>query len=144
MVEKDTIRLLRECDAGVKMGVKSMDEVLDYMHSENFRQILINYKSEHTKLGNEIQTLLDNYHDEGKNPNPVAAGMSWVKTNMKLAVDESDQTIADLMTDGCHMGIKSLNRYLNQYESADEKSRDITRKLIHLEEELVADIREYL
>lgn len=144
MVEKDTIRLLRECDAGVKMGVKSMDEVLDYMHSENFRQILINYKSEHTKLGNEIQTLLDNYHDEGKNPNPVAAGMSWVKTNMKLAVDESDQTIADLMTDGCHMGIKSLNRYLNQYESADEKSRDIARKLIHLEEELVADIREYL
>ncbi len=144
MVEKDTIRLLRECDAGVKMGVKSMDEVLDYMHSENFRQILINYKSEHTKLGNEIQTLLDNYHDEGKNPNPVAAGMSWVKTNMKLAVDESDQTIADLMTDGCHMGIKSLNRYLNQYESADEKSRDIAKKLIHLEEELVADIREYL
>lgn len=144
MVEKDTIRLLRECDAGVKMGVKSMDEVIDYMHSENFRQILINYKSEHTKLGNEIQTLLDNYHDEGKNPNPVAAGMSWVKTNMKLAVDESDQTIADLMTDGCHMGIKSLNRYLNQYESADEKSRDIARKLIHLEEELVADIREYL
>ena len=144
MVEKDTIRLLRECDAGVKMGVKSMDEVIDYMHSENFRQILINYKSEHTKLGNEIQTLLDIYHDEGKNPNPVAAGMSWVKTNMKLAVDESDQTIADLMTDGCHMGIKSLNRYLNQYESADEKSRDIARKLIHLEEELVADIREYL
>ncbi len=144
MVEKDTIRLLRECDAGVKMGVKSMDEVLDYMHSENFRQILINYKSEHTKLGNEIQTLLDNYHDEGKNPNPVAAGMSWVKTNMKLAVDESDQTIADLMTDGCHMGIKSLNRYLNQYESADEKSRDLAKKLIHLEEELASDIREYL
>lgn len=126
------------------MGVKSMDEVLDYMHSENFRQILINYKSEHTKLGNEIQTLLDNYHDEGKNPNPVAAGMSWVKTNMKLAVDESDQTIADLMTDGCHMGIKSLNRYLNQYESADEKSRDLAKKLIHLEEELASDIREYL
>ena len=144
MVEKDTIRLLRECDAGVKMCVKSMDEVLDYMHSENFRQILINYKSEHTKLGNEIQTLLDNYHDEGKNPNPVAAGMSWVKTNMKLAVDESDQTIADLMTDGCHMGIKSLNRYLNQYESADEKSRDLAKKLIHLEEELASDIREYL
>ena len=114
------------------------------MHSENFRQILINYKSEHTKLGNEIQTLLDNYHDEGKNPNPVAAGMSWVKTNMKLAVDESDQTIADLMTDGCHMGIKSLNRYLNQYESADEKSRDLAKKLIHLEEELASDIREYL
>ena len=29
MVEQDTIRLLRECDAGVKMGISSIDDVLD-------------------------------------------------------------------------------------------------------------------
>ena len=29
MVEQDTIRLLRECDAGVKMGVSSIEDVLD-------------------------------------------------------------------------------------------------------------------
>lgn len=28
MIEKDTIKLLRECDAGVKMGVSSIDDVL--------------------------------------------------------------------------------------------------------------------
>ena len=29
MIEQDTIKLLRECDAGVKMGISSIDDVLD-------------------------------------------------------------------------------------------------------------------
>jgi hypothetical protein len=91
-----------------------------------------------------MQSLLDRYHDDGKAPNPMAKSMSWVKTNMKLAMDESDATIADLMTDGCNMGVKSLNKYLNQYEAADEVSKDIAKRLINLEEELAVDIRSFL
>jgi hypothetical protein len=67
-----------------------------------------------------------------------------MKTNMKLAMHESDHTIADLMTDGCNMGVKSLSRYLNQYKAADEVSKDIAKRLIHLEAELAIDIRGYL
>ena len=59
-------------------------------------------------------------------------------------MDYSDQTIADLMTDGCNMGVKSLNQYLNQYEAADEVSKDITKRLINLEERLAVDIRKFL
>ena len=61
-----------------------------------------------------------------------------------MATDASDQTIADLMTDGCNMGVKSLNKYLNQYEAADEKTKDITKRLINLEEKLAVDIRDFL
>lgn len=74
----------------------------------------------------------------------MAKGMSWLKTNVKLAVNESDATIAELMTDGCNMGVKSLNQYLNQYKAADEKSKDITKRLIRLEEQLAVDLRGYL
>ena len=70
--------------------------------------------------------------------------MSWVKTNVKLALNESDKTIAGLITDGCNMGVKSLNKYLNQYKAADEKSKNIAKKLIRLEEKLETDIRRYL
>ena len=82
--------------------------------------------------------------DEGKNPNPMVKGMSWMKTNMKLVMNESDHTIADLITDGCNMGVKSLNKYLNQYKAADEVSKDITKRLINLEEKLAIDIRQFL
>lgn len=144
MVEQDTVKLLRECDAGVKMGVSSIDDVLGYVHTDMLKQHLSTCKSEHEKLDREIQELLDRYHDDGKEPNSIAKSMSWVKTNVKLAMNESDATIADLMTDGCNMGVKSLNKYLNQYEAADEKSKDITKRLINLEEKLAIDIRQFL
>ena len=144
MVEQDTIRLLRECDAGIKMGVESIDEVLEYVGSEGLSEKLSKCKSEHEKLGGEVQKLLDKYHDEGKDPNPIAKGMSWMKTNVKLSLKASDRTIADLITDGCNMGVKSLNKYLNEYKAADEVSKDITKRLINLEEKLAVDIREYL
>ncbi len=144
MIEQDTIKLLRECDAGIKMGVASIDEVMDHVQSDYFRTCLSECKSEHEVLKDEIQTSLDRFHDEGKNPNPMAKSMSWIKTNVKLAAEDTDSTIADLITDGCNMGVKTLNRYLNQYEAADENSKDITKRLIHLEEKLTADIREFL
>lgn len=144
MIEQDTVKLLRECDAGIKMGTTSIEDVLDYVHDDTFRKYLTDCKNEHTKLKEEIQTLLDKYNDEGKDPNPMAKGMSWIKTNVKLIMDESDKTIADLITDGCNMGVKSLNRYLNQYKAADEKSKDITKRLINLEEKLAIDIRSFL
>lgn len=144
MIEPDTIKLLRECDAGIKMGVASIDDVLDYVYDEAFRKRLADCKDEHDKLKREIQNLLEQYHDDGKEPNPMAKSMSWIKTNAKLVMDESDETIADLMTDGCNMGVKSLNKYLNQYKAADEKTKDITKRLINLEEELAVDIRCFL
>lgn len=144
MIEKDTIRLLRECDAGVRMGISSIDDVLDYTDDDSFKEYLSECKSDHKKLEKEIRGELDRYGDEGKSPNPIAKGMSWLKTNAELIVNESDETVASLITDGCNMGVKSLNKYLNQYEAADEKSKDIAKKLINLEERLAVDIRQYL
>ena len=144
MIEQDTVKLLRECDAGVKMGVDSIEEVLPYVRADALKRRLDTCRDEHEKLNKEIQSQLDRYKDEGKDPNPMVKTMSWVKTSVKLAVNESDHTIADLMTDGCNMGVKSLNRYLNQYRAADEVSKDIAKRLIHLEEQLTTDMRSYL
>lgn len=144
MIEQDTIRLLRECDAGVKMGVASIDQVMDYVKSEDMKRNLNACKDEHNKLSSEIHSLLTEYGDDGKEPNPMAKGMSWLKTNMKLTMEKNDKTIADLMTDGCNMGMKSLGKYLNQYEAADEKSKDITKRLIGIEEKLAIDMRKHL
>ena len=144
MIEQDTVRLLRECDAGVKMGVESIEEVVDRVESKTFRQVLTESRQQHDRLDREIQQQLDRYQDEGKNPNPIAKGMSWMKTNVKLGMEAADSTIADLMTDGCNMGVKSLNRYMNQYKAADEESKDIAKKLSKLEEKLAVEIRQFL
>lgn len=144
MIEQDTVRLLRECDAGIKMGVAAIEDVLEYARDESLRKCLTKCRSAHEALKEEIQTLLAAFHDEGKEPNPMAKGMTWMKTNVKLVMNESDGTIADLITDGCNMGVKTLHKFLNQYKVADERSKDITKRLIDLEEKLVLDIRRFL
>lgn len=144
MVEQDTIKLLRECDSGIKMGISAIDEVMEYAHSSEMRHYLMDSSKENEKLKNDLQKVLDDYHDNGKEPNPIAKGMSWIKTNVKLKMEESDSTIAELMTDGCNMGIKSLSRYLNQYKAADERSKDLTKRLIKAEEKLSQNMRQFL
>ncbi|MBO4991351.1 MAG: hypothetical protein J6E42_04275 [Firmicutes bacterium] len=144
MVRQDTIELLKECDAGVKMAVTGIDDVLGDVHSNELKGYLVESRERHKHMGNEIHRCLKQYHEEGKEPGTMARGMSWLKTNAKLAVDDSDSMIAELMTDGCDMGVKSLNRYLNEYEQADEASRDIAKRLIRLEENLAQDIRGFL
>ncbi|MBQ9083955.1 MAG: hypothetical protein IJY28_10770 [Clostridia bacterium] len=144
MIEQDTIKLLRECDAGIKMGIASIDDVMISAGSRELRECLTECRRRHEKLEEEIEVALQRFHDDGKDPSPMAKGMSWVKTNVKLALDESDQTIADLMVDGCDMGVKSLNKYLNQYKAADEQAKDIAKKLIAMEEQLGRDMRRFL
>ena len=144
MINSDTVKLLRECDAGIKMGTASIKDVLDNVHCSDLRKILSLSLDEHENLGQRVGKKLDMCCDEGKEPNPITKSMSWIKTNVKLAANESDATIADLMTDGCNMGVKSLSSYLNQYKAASEKSKDIAKKLIAIESELGENMRPYL
>lgn len=144
LIEHDTIRLLRECDAGIKMGVSAIDEVLEYVESQELKSCLLKSMEEHEKIKGNLLELLNEYHDDGKEPSAMAKGMSWIKTNFKLSVSESDDVVADLITDGCNMGVKSLYKYLNQYKSADEKSKDMAKKLISIEENLMANMRNFL
>ncbi|WP_024861152.1 hypothetical protein [Ruminococcus flavefaciens] len=144
MVEQDTIKLLRECDAGVKMGISSIGDVLDYVSSHDLKRVLQDSSEEHDGLKADLQGLLGEYRDEGKEPAAMAKGMSWVKTNVKLKMNESDSTVADLITDGCNMGVKSLSRYLNKYQAADERSKDIAKRIIKAEDRLCTDVRAYL
>lgn len=140
----DTVKLLKECDAGTKRAVSSIDDVLDKVTDDALKGLLQESKNHHKELERDILEKLKEHNAEEKEPNPMAKGMSWIKTNVKMGMDNSDKTVADLITDGCNMGIKSLYKYLNQYKNADEESKKICNKLIDIEETLRQDLRNHL
>ena len=144
MIEQDTVKLLRECDAGVKMGIESLDDVRNSVRHPDLKEKLVNCKKEHEDLCREIEGALERFGDDGKEPNPIAEGMSKLKTEWKMRMKDEDSTVAELMLDGCDMGVKSLSRYLNQYKAADESAKDIAKRLISLEERLGKEMRAYL
>lgn len=143
-MEDDTIKLLKECNAGIKMGIASLDDVMEHVHSSELKNLLLQSRDTHTKLGQETHEYLNQYHDTGKEPPAMAKMMSWIKTNARLMGEDSDRAVADLITDGCNMGVKSLYRYLHQYQAADYKTKKLAKDVIAAEETLVKEVRDYL
>ena len=144
MTETDTVKLLKECDAGLRMGADSIGEVLDYVKSDKLQKKLMMGKSEHEKLTAEVERELAAEGAHGKEPNVMAKSMSWMKTNVKMAADFSDSTVADLIYDGCYMGMKSLHHYKNQYCGAGERAADLCDRILGLEAALAEDMQPYL
>lgn len=144
MVNEDTIGLLKECDAGVKIGIESVEMVLDKVNDNQLFSILEKYLDDNKKLENKINFELNKFKDNEKDPNPIAKAMSWIKINFKLVKGEHDKVIADLMTDGCNMGIKSISRYLNQYSSAMEDIKGLCYDLVENQEKFAKDLRKFL
>ena len=144
MPTQDTIKLLNECNAGIKMAVESLDEVLDKAKNEKLITDLKNSLEEHKKLGDLTHEKLNEFHDKDKEPSALAKAMSWMSTNLKLFTGDVDEKIADLITEGCNMGIKSISRYLNQYPNSRDDVKDLVHQLIKIEDKLVLELRAYL
>ena len=144
MEREDTVRLLKECDAGVKTAMNSIKEVLGNINSAKLRDLLNDSLCKHEYIDNEIDAILSRLSEEGKEPNPMARFMSWAKINLNMLESPDDKTVAKLMFDGCSMGVEQISGYLNQYKAADSRSREIAERLIETEDRLAKDLRDYL
>lgn len=125
------------------MGENAIKKVLPRTRSEELKKTLTVCKNTHAELGDKTHGMLLSLNADTKPPHPVARFMSDMKIKMKL-IEGGDDKIADVMTDGCDMGIKSLNRYLNKYTGAEKEAKDIAKRLIASEEYLEANLRGYL
>lgn len=122
----------------------AINDVLTDVHSVKLRDILRDSTYEHEKLLEATKALLASFGDEGKKPKTMAKAMSHIKTSMKMMKEDVDKSVADLITDGCNMGIKSAKRYLNQYCATDEGIKDVANKLIDIEKDLLVKMEEFL
>ena len=143
-MNNDTRSLLLECGAGVQMALGAIDDVLGQTRSKALEQALLACRETHKTLGAQTKALLDAENIPKKGANAMARSMSWLKTNTKLAVSPADETVADLITDGCNMGVKSLIRYRNRYPNASEDARRIAGQLIDSEQTLCKSMQTYL
>ena len=71
----DTTKLLRECDAGTKMAISSINEILEKVEDTKLSEILTKSRNAHEELESEIHSLLNYHKEEQKEPDPIAKGM---------------------------------------------------------------------
>ena len=49
-IQDDTVKLLKECDSGIRMGISSINDVLDYVKNDDLRNKLAQCREGHEKL----------------------------------------------------------------------------------------------
>ena len=143
-MNRDTIRLLEQCDAGTKMAAAAIDDVIGRVREPSLREHLAHSRALHAAYGEEMSGLLGRIGHVPPQPNAAARGMAKLKTEVKLALRPADSTIAGLMTDGCNIGIQSLSRFLNRHPAADSRAREMARRLIGIEDRMAGGLRPYL
>lgn len=140
----DTVSLLKECNAGCKSATNSLEQVQGYIKSNALKALVEKYDKRHIALGDECHSLLEEAGAKEKDPAPIPAAMAKLGTDIKLTLNDTTSHIANLLADGCHMGIKSLNKYKNQYKNADDNAVHITENLIKLEMEMYRDLLTFM
>lgn len=143
-MNQDTIKLLKECNAGCKSATNSMEQVIPFIEDEKFKSLINNYNNKHVQIGDECHVLLNKVDEDEEDPKTAAKIFSWVSTEIKLMINDDVHKIADIMVDGCNMGIKSLSKYVNKYASASTESIDLVKRLITLEKEFMNELLAYL
>ena len=141
---KDSVYLLKECSAGIRMAVSSIDDVLPYLENGKMKQVLKESKTEHKDLEKDIDNTLHEYNCEGKEPNVMAKGMSKIKTNAEMTFKPTESQAASLITDGCGMGIKSIHKYMNQYPAASSEVMNLANRISTLESKLEEQMKPFL
>lgn len=143
-MSEDTIKLLKECDAGCKMATDSIAQVEKYVEKEALKKLLDQYQKKHEKLKEEITEQLQKFQKEEQEPDKLASAFAWITTEMKLLMKDNSHQIAKIMMDGCNMGIQSVSEYLNQYPQASQESKSLAKKLVETEEMFMKELKKFL
>ena len=143
-MEDHTIRLLQECSKGCKMGIKSIEQVNEYVSDSKLRRIIDKYKDEHRRIESEADHLLMWHGQDSKPPEKMATAMSWISTEVKMMIRDDDKQAAKIMMDGCNMGIQSICGFINQYSGASKSSIALAKDLVKIEEEFRDEMKVYV
>ena len=143
-MEDHTIALLQECSQGCKMGIKSINQISEYVSEQKLKRIIEKYREEHQRIEAEADRLLSMIGKEGKQPEMMASAMSWISTEMKMMMKDDDKQVAKIMTEGCDMGVRTICGCINQYAGASKSAIGLAKDLVKIEEGFREEMKPYL
>lgn len=143
-LNKDSIELLAQVNAGCKMAIDSLEQVEKYVDDKRMIDIIKKYNEAHIKIEDDSHRMLNNAGQEEQEPSIWAKTFAQMQAKIKLLMKDDVHQAASILTDGCNMGIKSLWEYKNSYKTADAKSVELCERLCNLEGQMLAELQPLL
>lgn len=139
-----TIQLLKDCNSGCKSATDSMEQVMQYVEKEELKKLIDKYNQKHIEIGEECHDLLNKLGAGEEDPSIMAKTYSFLSTKAKLMINDDSKKIAELMMDGCNMGIQSISEALNCCQEASKESIALANKLVKEEQKFMDELRAFV
>lgn len=143
-MNRDTERLLEECNSGCKMAIGSMKQISGYVENDGLRELLAHYRKNHEELEQKSSEILRADGKGEKEPGVMAAAFSWFTTEVKMMIQDDSSQIAKIMMNGCNMGIQSVSEYQHEFAEASDEAQSLAGELVRVEEDFMKDLKQYL
>ena len=143
-MEEQTGKAFKRMQQWLQDGDQQPESGAGFVKDEKLHQLLDEYDKKHKALEEDISRLLEKHGEQEKDPHPAAAAFSRITTDVKLMLHDDSSQIAKLLMDGCNMGIQSIGKFLNEYEEASSESRSLAKKLLHMDEQLMKELKPFL
>ena len=137
----DNQRLLRESAMGCRCACDSIAIARRYAKDERMRELLSKYYVEHKSLGARAQALLGHSYPR---PTAMPLVMSKVHTSVSLTLRNDSPRVADLMLNGCNMGMKSIAGAKNKNPAATADAIAVANEIIRTEESMHREMLKFV
>ena len=143
-MNSDSVMLLKECDAGSKMAVESIGQFRVYAENTTLKNCLDKYIKEHEVFGSKCRKMLVENNECPQDPSKMASAFAKISTDVRMMLDKDSSKIANLLIDGCNMGIKTTTENMHKYSNATPETMNIAKEMIQLEQEMSKELLGFL
>ena len=137
----DNQRLLRESAMGLRCACESIAIAKKYARDKKMRDTLSKYLTEHRSLYERARTLLGQSYPKGT---AMPLLMTKVHTGISLSLRNDSPRVADLMLNGCNMGMKSVASAKNKNPAATAEAITVANEIIRTEEAMHREMLKFV
>lgn len=142
--EKITVQqLYQEVYRGCKMGGDSIVNLLPKVTDEGLRSELTAQLERYEEFASRAREQLFDMDKTPKEENPLTKLSAKMGVAMNTMIDATSSHIAQMIIEGCSMGITELLKVIHAYGEKDEAEK-LAREVVSFEESCSENMKKYL
>lgn len=139
----NNINFLNSIYKTCEMGIIGINDVIDKVKKEKFRDLLNKQKEEYNNILKDSQKIFLDFGQKEKELGSITKVNSKIMSEMKL-INKEDSYIAKMMREGTNNGITKITKAVHENKEADHEILELADKLLNLMEHSLEELKEYL
>lgn len=138
------VKLLTKIYQNAKLGSQSIEELLEKVKDESFKTIVSKQQSNYDLIAKECEMMANTANVNLKDNCLFTKTKQATMVGISTLLDQTTRHLAEMMIQGCTMGIVDIIKNLNDNHCAEEEILKLGKQLQTMQEKYVEDLKKYL